>query len=113
LCCREANAGDLFGREGLAEKLKIRPDHICHVADVCQAVTLMFLCEIPYKTGVCKGKAPTVSDQLQSAARRYVSQGGLRTRNKLLATGEAKLNFYTGTIRFNGLHAQVQRASYL
>lgn len=112
-CRREATVGNLLSREMLAARINTGADHISPAPDVCRALTLMFVYEIAYKTRVCKGKALTVLAQFHSAARRYVTQGGLRTRNELLAGREPKLNFDARTIRLNGLHAQVQCASYL
>jgi hypothetical protein len=36
-CCREATVGDLFTREMLAEKRKIRRDHTWPIPEVCRA----------------------------------------------------------------------------
>ena len=55
-CRREAIAGDSVSRETLQEELNIKPDHICHISDVCRALTLMFVGRIPYKTPFCKPK---------------------------------------------------------
>jgi hypothetical protein len=112
-CLREATADGLLSREMLAAKINTGADHISRARDVCRALTLIFLYEIAYKTGVCKGKAPTVSGQFYSAARRYVLQGGRRMRDELRAGREPKFNFDARTIGLNGLHAQVQCAGYL
>jgi len=37
-CRREPIAGDSVSRETLREELNIRPDHTCHVPDVCRAL---------------------------------------------------------------------------
>ena len=62
-CRRETMPGNSVSRETLRKELNIRPDHSCHIPDVCRAFTLIFLRRTPYKSPVCKGKALQVHFQ--------------------------------------------------